>query len=143
MNGDDAFEKRLRRASPRSLPQEWRKEILSAAHAAAVPGGVPSRGTKWAWSSLKALLWPHPTAWAGLAAAWIIIVLLNLSAREPGGPEIARHAPPPSPQMRELLRQQEQLLAELNGPSEPVHALPVKPSGTQPRSERREESYNA
>ena len=50
---------------------------------------------------------------------------------------------PPSRQMRELLKQQEQLFAELVGPKENREADRPKPIAPQPRSSRREEVLSA
>jgi hypothetical protein len=73
-----------------------------------------------------------------------LIICLDFNARDPSQPELAhQRLSPPSPQMRQLLREQEQLLAELAGPSEPIRAVPAKPQEAQPRSERRTESMNA
>jgi hypothetical protein len=143
MNREDTFEQRLQRVTPRQAPPEWRNEILSAARAAAASRTAEINESHSAWTALRGLFWPHPVAWGGLAAAWIVIFALNFAAREPGQVQIARQAPPPSPQMRQLLQEQEQLLAELISPAEPVRAIRPKSSATQPRSERRVEFLQA
>ena len=143
MNNEDQFERRLKRLPQRPIPAEWRADILSAAHKTAAAPSLPVAPNSF-WSALAPFLWPHPKAWAALGAAWVLIICLDLSAREPARPELARQPlSPPSPQMRQLLREQEQLLAELAGPSEPIRAVPAKPQAAQPRSERPTESLNA
>jgi hypothetical protein len=147
MNGEDQFEKRLQGQPQRPVPPAWREEILRAARAAAAPRPAPpvsgpsSSATvaTWFWT----LLWPHPRAWAGLAALWLVVFGLNLASREPSRQEMAGPPTRPSPQMRELLRQQEQLLAELVGPMGRVEAKRSKPVAPQPRSQRRDECLNA
>jgi hypothetical protein len=143
VNGDDQIEKRLQGLPHRPVPPAWRQEVLSSARAAAMPRPSSRTAPASIRAVLSALLWPHPKAWAGLAAAWLLIFALDFAAREPAQPEIARRAPPVSPQLRELLRQQEQLLAELAGPAETIKAAPAKPAAAPPRSERRESFMRA
>ncbi|PYK58897.1 MAG: hypothetical protein DME21_14645, partial [Verrucomicrobia bacterium] len=71
------FEKQLQRQPLRKIPAEWRGEILDAARRAHEP--QPSQPASW-W---RALLWPCPQAWAGLAAVWVLILALNSVTREP------------------------------------------------------------
>lgn len=67
----DDFEQRLRRQPLNPPPAEWRAEILSRARAAAASDrrtmspGLLSRFREW--------LWPHPAAWATLAAIWLVL----------------------------------------------------------------------
>ena len=99
MNPDD-FEKHLQRQPLRQVPGEWREEILSAARQASLPQHAP-RTTHHAPPSpsllstlhpqLSTLLWPHPAAWAGLAAVWLVILGLNLTTRD-ASPRLAKHA---------------------------------------------------
>lgn len=79
------------------------------------------------------LVWPSRRIWAGLAAIWIGILIVNISQRE-HSPTMAMKSEP-SPQMILSFRQQEKLLAELIGPNEPVVAEPPKVVGPRPRSE--------
>lgn len=144
MNRDDLLEKRLKEVPQRLIPPEWRREILRESRAAALSTNRPV--TAWsvwvgAFNSIASrLLWPHPKAWAGLSAVWLLILGLHLAEREPGQREWARAVARPSPQMLDMLRQQEQLLAELVGTTEPTgHRPPVLP---QPRSERHQELLN-
>lgn len=139
MNRDDQFEKRLQRQPLREIPSAWRKEILSAAEAAVASphSSAASRSSSW-W---RELFWPCPQAWAALAAVWLVILAASLVTRET--PAMAsRQITPPSPQVRELLKQQGQLLAELVGPIEKHDTDRLKPLAPQPRSQRREEFLN-
>jgi hypothetical protein len=144
MNHDDPFEQRLRRQPLRAVPPAWREEILAAAEANR--RAVPDDGLALLAAlrlRLRELFWPAPQAWAGLAAIWLVIVSVNLVTREPVPAAIARQAAPPTPLQRELLKEQQQLFAELVGPSEKHAADRPKPLAPQPRSQRREEFFNA
>jgi hypothetical protein len=140
MNRDEQFEKRLQRQPVKPIPSAWRSEILEAAQAA-----VPSHASRithhvpW-W---RELFWPCPQAWAALAAAWLLIVGLNVVSRESLPPTHASRVVPASPQIRDLLKQQERLFAELVGPMDKSAADRPKPAAPQPRSARREEFANA
>ena len=142
MNPDD-FEKRLQRQPLRQVPREWREEILSAARQASAPQPTPHPAHRFRTSLLSTLnaqlstfLWPHPAAWAGLAALWLVIGGLNLATRE-ASPQVARRASPPSVEVFMAFHEQEQLLAELLGPREAPVAERPKPAVPRPRSERR------
>ena len=101
-------------------------EILSAARQASLPQHAP-RTTQHAprlasllstlHHQLSTLLWPHPTAWAGLAAVWLVILGINLTTRD-ASPAVAKHASPVSPQVFMAFQEQERLLSELIGPGE-------------------------
>jgi hypothetical protein len=144
MNTDD-FEKRLERQPLRQMPGEWREEILSAARQASLPEHAP-RATQHALPSrsllstlyhqLSTLLWPHPVAWAGLAAVWLVILGINLTTRD-ASTLVAKHAAPVSPQVFMAFQEQERLLSELIGPRETPVAERPKPRLPRPRSEGR------
>lgn len=131
------FEQKLSRQPLRHIPAEWRAEILSAAREVQ-PTRHPSPVTRHSFLStlnrqLSALLWPHPKAWAGLAAVWVFIFVLNFSTRDKA-PVVAEKSTPPSPEIIAELRQQQRMLAELIGANQPRDAEPTRflPS---PRSE--------
>ena len=134
MNTDD-FEQRLQRQPLRQIPAEWRAEILDACR----ESKVESREQERLWPStlvsrLSTVLWPHPKAWAGLAAVWILIFFVNFSMRDTP-PVIAEKTAPPSPEVIVELKQQQRMLAELIGANQAREAesprfLPL------PRSER-------
>ncbi len=135
----EQFEQRLKRQPLRQIPAEWRKEILSAAHKAQ-PARHSIAVTRVSFLSvlnrrIASLLWPHPVAWAGLAAVWIFILGVNVSLRD-SAPVMAQKTPPPSPEMIAELRQQQRLLAELIGPGDVNIADRPKTFAPRPRSER-------
>ena len=144
MNSED-FERHLGRQPLRQVPAVWRTDILAAAREAASVAPAPSRGRYTPGLSsvaatvrqhISALLWPHPAAWAGLAALWLVIGVLGLATRD-ASPRVAHRASPPSAQVFVAFREQERLLAELLGPREAPTAERPKPVLPQPRSERR------
>jgi hypothetical protein len=133
----DNFEQKLQRQRLRQVPAEWRGEILAAATSC-----HSSRVTRHTFFStlnaqLSTILWPHPKAWAGLAAVWILIFAVNFSTRDQS-PALAEQSSPPSPEVIMELRQQQRLLAELIGPRDIRNADRSKSFVPQPRSERAE-----
>jgi hypothetical protein len=146
MNEDrERFEQRLASQPLKPIPADWRAEILRESRLAA---GQKNRLAAVAslaeenWLStlnqkLSNLLWPHPKAWAGLAAVWVLILVMNFSTREPR-PVIAEKASPPSPELMAELKKQQLLFAELIGPTPPQDADRRKNPATGPRSERAE-----
>ena len=147
----DDFEKRLQSQPLRQAPAEWREEILSAAQQA-FPADHAPRTTQHVPPSpsllstihhqLSTLLWPHPAAWAGLAAVWVVILGINLTTRD-ASLAVAKHAAPVSPQVFMAFQEQERLLSELLGPRETPVAEPPKPSPARPRSEGRKNTLMA
>jgi len=95
MNAD--FEKQLQSQPMRELPRDWRAEILAAAaprpsgHTMNGRAALPRRPELGRSSSfalpdyaISGLIrgegsstWPSLRAWAGLAAAWVVIFLLH------------------------------------------------------------------
>jgi hypothetical protein len=136
----DDFEQKLQRQPLKGIPAEWRGEILAATTGR--ESRVESREQEGRWPStlvsrLSSLLWPHPAAWAGLAAIWFLILAVNFSMRDPS-PVRAEKSSPPSPEVIVELRQQQRLLAELIGPRDASDADRSKSFVPQPRSERAE-----
>jgi hypothetical protein len=114
----DEFENKLRNQPRREIPHEWRREILG-----------PLRTARTAPASWwRQLLWPHPAAWASLAAAWVAIFALNLA----GAPEAAPRqvATRPSPDMILAYQERQRLSAELASD----RSEPPKPAVDRPRS---------
>ena len=145
MKEHEQLEKRLQHQPLRPVPPAWRDEILSAAR-----GVETSRHASQVArhnyltaliQQLSTLLWPHPRAWAGLAAVWVVICAMNFTGSNDTASTTARRVTLPSPQMREMLREQEQLLAELVGES-PV-ADRLKSAPPRPHSLYRNEFLNA
>jgi hypothetical protein len=136
----DDFEQRLQRQPLRQIPTEWRQEILSPARDAQT-SSRPANVARRSWLStinhqLSALLWPHPKAWAGLAAVWILIFCVDFSMRDKAA-VMAEKSSPPSPEMIAELKKQQRMYAELMGVSEPASdADQQKILSPKPRSER-------
>jgi len=141
----DDFEQKLQRQPLRQIPGEWREEILREGRCAAVPeirDADTASLPKWSWLStinhqLSTLLWPHPKAWAGLAAVWFLILTVDFSLRDKT-PVMAEKTAPPSPEVIVELRQQQRLLAELIGSRDERDANRSKSFVPLPRSERAE-----
>jgi hypothetical protein len=128
----DEFEQQLQRQPLQSPPEEWRREILEAANAAArarSPACNPPCEPWW-----REWLWPSPRAWAGLAAAWVIILSLN-TARLATPAGVANGSPLPSREMIMALSAQRRELAELLGDAQETSPA-TKPAPPRPRSER-------
>jgi hypothetical protein len=145
MNTENPFEKRLERLPQRPVPPAWRHEILSAVREVAPPQQVAVFGNLLISrlnSIVTALLWPHPRAWAGLAAVWVLVFGLSFATREPSEAGFAQQSAPTSPQMRELLRQQERLLAELVGPNGTSENNLPTPAAPRSQLGRRENLVN-
>jgi len=135
----EQFERRLSRQPLRQVPHKWRAEIMRAARDVQ-PACHASPVTRHSFSTfnhqLSTLLWPHPKAWAGLAAVWIFIFVLNFSMRDKS-PVVAEKTSPPSPEVMVELKKQQRMFAELMGVSEPVSdADRQKVLSPKPRSER-------
>ena len=137
MNPDD-LEKHLRSQPMRQVPPQWRTDILSAARQASPSEHAPrtTHHVPRSPSLFSTLLWPHPTAWAGLAAIWLLILGFNL-ATGPSAPLVAKRASPTAPQVLMAFQEQERLLSELLGPRETPVAERPKPAQPRPRSELR------
>ena len=141
MNTDD-FEKRLQCQSMRPVPREWRGEILDAARRAGdrplstlrnkATAGDGSTTNPQPTSWWRELLWPCPQAWAGLAAIWGVILMLNLTSRDPVQLTTTSNTVP-AQELLIALGEHRRLLAELIGT--PPVIEPVKPSSPRPRSE--------
>ncbi|MGA2852973.1 MAG: hypothetical protein ABSE90_02410 [Verrucomicrobiota bacterium] len=134
----DDFESRLSRQPLRQIPAGWRGEILSAARE-----GQTIRHSSFvirrSWlstlnSQLSTILWPHPRAWAGLAAVWILILAVDFSVRDKT-PVMAEKAAPPSQEVIVELKQQQRMLAELIGARDTSDADRSKLWAPQPRSQ--------
>jgi hypothetical protein len=118
------FEECARRQSIRPVPAQWRGEILRAA------GAQPAASPWW-----QEWLWPSPRAWAGLAAAWGVILLLTITAPDEGaasgrGATSARQA-------FAMLKEETAIIAQLSVSDESRPVPPPQPAAPQPRSSRR------
>jgi hypothetical protein len=144
MNEDlEPFEQRLARQPLKPIPADWRAEILRKSRLAAgqknkLAGPASLAQENWLLTlnqKLSTLLWPHPKAWAALAAIWVLILIMNFSTREQT-PVMAEKASPPSPEVMAELKKQQLLFAELIGPTPAQDADRRKNPATGPRSER-------
>jgi hypothetical protein len=140
MNREAQFEQLLRRQPPREIPAAWREEILAAAaiHGRALPAREPDFAARWRLR-LRELLWPCPQVWASLATVWVAILAINFATAEATPQAEIRRVESPAPERWQMFRQQQQMLAELGGPTERVERDSTKPAIPQPRSQRREE----
>lgn len=78
------LEKQINNAPLRPIPPEWREDILRVAKKARLERALPDY---FAFAIfLRKLLWPHPVAWAVLAACWMLAAVLCFSG--PRGPEL-------------------------------------------------------
>ena len=123
------FEQQLQRQPMRELPRQWRSQILGAAS---------RNGHSTLVDRLSTWLWPHPRAWAGLAAAWVLIFLLHFTA--PDEPRLARNSSPMTFQTLAKMQKQTlmmaQLLGSLDSGDQPAAAIaPHKPRSERPRKE--------
>ena len=109
-------------AAPRTSILDFRPSFLSTLNA-----------------QLATLLWPSPRAWAGLAAVWLVMLAVNFSTRDQATALAAHSAGPPSPDTVRVLKQQEQLLAELVERDETRGADKSKAVPPRPHTERRNE----
>jgi hypothetical protein len=131
------------------VPTEWRAEILQAetnalaadvrrrmdeVNTAAQPIRLlTSAATNQAW--WREWLWPSPKAWAGLAAGWIAIAVLNVTGA-PGGAEMAKQSPKPSLEAATTLAAQRRELARLlDNPADPAATPKPRATPPGPRSE--------
>lgn len=144
MNEDNEFERKLSRQPLKQVPAGWRAEILSAVAAEARQqsgardftfAGANRSRLSTLGHQLASLLWPHPGAWAALAAVWVCILALNFSLREKIAPS-AQVASAPSPEMVAELKSQKKMLAELIGGPELGEADRARTLSPKPHSGR-------
>jgi hypothetical protein len=85
----------------------------------------------------RELIWPCRRTWAGLAAVWLAIFVLNHSEMEGNRAALAKTSVPRE-EMRFALREQRRVLEEIVNPALPtVMAEPPRRPNNQPRSEHR------
>jgi hypothetical protein len=118
MNSD--FEKRLQEQPMREIPGHWRARLVAAAP---VP---PAWWRQW--------LWPCPQAWAGLAAAWVLILLFHVAT--PDNPRLARSSSPMTFQSLAMMQRQTLAMEQLLGPLDSGDPPAAPPAEPKPRSEK-------
>ena len=131
----DEFEQRLSNQTLRSLPEGWRNQILRDAEAARIHEAQrPWR--RGLGEFLRELLWPSPLAWAGLAAAWFVILLLNQATTQQARQSMAK-VPLLEPRMVAVLWKQQQQIQNLLDPdsasNEPAKSPKPAPNRSQTR----------
>jgi hypothetical protein len=136
MNPED-FEQQLERQPLRAVPGDWRAGILQAARESSSPQPSTNNPQRIAW--WRQLFWPCPQAWAGLAAAWVVILTIGFLSAE-RSESVAKSAAPSSPQEIMVLKEQKQMLAKLMEPFDQPAGEPPKPYVPRPKSECRMES---
>ena len=102
--------------------------------------GVRERRSPTAATTIWRILWdelifPSRRTWAGLATAWVLILAVNFSMHD-RSPIIVTKSPPAA-EMIMAWRQQQRLMAELNGvPVAAAEADQPKTFSPKPRTER-------
>ena len=126
MNAPDPFEERLRRTPFRQAPASLRREVLrtpTKATAAAPAQRGPNPISAW----IESWTWLHRVTWATLGLAWVIILLLNVSALDMTGSAPSQRVQRRiSPALAAALREQRALLDNLLE-EPPAAALPSEP----------------
>lgn len=85
----------------------------------------------------RELIWPCRRTWAGLAAAWLAILVFNHSQSESAPVASAQVHTPPA-EIRLALREQHRVLEEILGIRAPAISVErVRRPNNQPRTERR------
>jgi len=88
----------------------------------------------------REVILPSRRIWAGLAAAWVVIVVANLDFRV-GSPRLTASISPAAARNFMSIREQENIVTAFNSLPEPAPAEPPKSRGPQPRTELRTEFY--
>jgi hypothetical protein len=127
---NDDFEKRLQRQPLRKIPSDWREQILQGAKS------PPHSSFEIRHSFLSTLLWPNPKAWAGLAAAWVVIFALQFASRDPSQ-RIESVSATSRPVYLMTLKEEQQTLAELMGNNPPPDVEKPRRVSPPPRSDLR------
>jgi hypothetical protein len=86
------------------------------------------------------LVWPSRRIWAGFACAWMVILAINLSTRDPALSRATKGSRP-SPEMVRAYLMGEGFLAEWNRLEKSRVTEPPKPPSPPPRSERQAQVY--
>ncbi len=149
MNAD--FEKHLQGQPLRELPRDWRAEILAAASGLRDRGDgatlltdedkagravlcPPRRARSARPASLDGIsTWPSLRGWAALAAVWVVIFLLHLTAADK--PRLAGNSPGMTMRSFAMLHEQTLMMAETLGQSNPHQPAAADPAPPRPRSE--------
>ncbi len=135
------FERKLSRQPFRPLPDAWRTEILATAEPSPfkVQGSMfkvrcLSSAIMWLPRKLSTeLIWPCRRIWAGLAAAWLLILVANLGLGSPASVASSR-VPASNAWSMAALKAQQQMLSQMLDADAPAVEPAPKPG---PRGEKR------
>jgi anti-sigma factor RsiW len=117
-----------------ALQRRWAEAVQTAGELKSARPLWPALALRTAW---RELIWPCRRTWAGLAAAWIGIAVLNLSHSDHRKIVAAKSTAPPG-EMRLVWQEQRSVLAEIIGPGLSLsHAEPPRRPNNQPRSQLR------
>jgi len=118
-----------------ALWEQVEQRVIATARSNARPRCTTSGSQPISW--WRELLWPSPWAWAGGAAAWAMIFLVNYSVSVSSeGASLARSPAPPPAAIEMALAQRRILMASLFDPQSSAKAnAPRKTLPPRPRSE--------
>jgi hypothetical protein len=115
------------------LDRMWAEDLSTELRSEATPARENVLFTA-GWALWRELVLPSRRIWAGLACAWVLIVVLNLASAEPTTKVVSQSKPRSSEELRALIEQR-RMLAQLIGPlSEP--ASTQRRTSPGPRSDR-------
>ena len=115
-----------------TVQRQWARAVQAAGGPEPVRRLTPAMAFLDWWQDV---IWPCRRIWAGMAAVWVVLLVVNLSGRD-HSQTLARKSSPPTPEMIMTFRQQESLLIELIGPSSPTEVERQKTFLPKPRTER-------
>ncbi|MBM3861681.1 MAG: hypothetical protein FJ395_18820, partial [Verrucomicrobia bacterium] len=98
---NDRFEEKLQSQQFRQVPSSWRREIVGRLCESAMSQDAASQ--KRPTTAWRDWLWPSPVAWGAVAAAWVLIGLLQLATPQPRGNGNGGHLSGEAFQQRQLL----------------------------------------
>lgn len=134
----DDFEQRLQRVPLRPPSAAWRADILAAARAAAREMPVAEDAGFW-WQVWREVFVKARHVWSGMAAVWLVILLVNWSLREPESGPVRAQLTEQDIQVAQKI--QREIMVSL---MEPVPGEPKSPAWwLLPRSEVPEEKRRA
>jgi len=111
----------------------WARAVAEAARPRPVRRLTPAMAFREWWHDV---IWPWRRVWAGVAAAWLVILAGNVSLREPSSAFTEKSAAP-SQEAIASFRDQQKILAELlAGDSAPRDAERQNIFSPKPRTER-------
>jgi hypothetical protein len=120
---------------PREATQiHWQKDFEAAIKPA---DSITTRVFRGVLNVSRDMIWPARRIWAGMAAAWVLVLGLNASSR---AKEEAQAARQPSPEFIRALLAREGFLPGAGRTAEVREAEPPLSRSPQPRSEQRRES---